>query len=166
MEESASRAIARPNNRPSGDFNEADLTNPNTRADYAALSAAYGSLLTRSPSGHRSAFALAQTLVHDKIKVWLRSPFLTETGSSQQNAKHHPRGSGIRFALGELLSCSRCSGAWAALALTGLQTVSPAAVQVTTRTLAFAGLNDLLESGFVWARTSTIRRDQPRHRRT
>jgi hypothetical protein len=146
---------------------------PTRRRDYAALSAAYGTFLTaiairahrsggrlESPQtaellwGGLATFALTQALVHDKIEVWLRSPFLTETGSSQQDADHHPRGSGIRFALGELLSCSRCSGAWAALALTGLQTVSPAAAQVATRTLALAGLNDLLESGFAWARAS------------
>ncbi|HJS96452.1 MAG TPA: DUF1360 domain-containing protein [Solirubrobacteraceae bacterium] len=144
---------------------------PTAPWNYGVLSAGYGVLLAsaawtaqrrrrdeRPPSvselawGGLATFALAQALVHEKVEVWLRAPFLSESGRDQQDAEHEPKGSGLRYAVGELLSCTRCSGAWAALALTALHAASPTAAQTATRALALAGANDLLESGFTWAR--------------
>lgn len=144
---------------------------PTTPKDYALLSGAYASALAilavrmnRQVDGARAlplselfwtsaaTFALAHALVHDKVEVWIRHPFLEEVGDEQEDAQHAPRGRGLRFAVGELLSCTRCSGAWASLALNGLQIVSPPAGRVVTRVLAGVTVNDFLETAFVWAR--------------
>lgn len=144
---------------------------PTNPRDYALLSAAYASALTalavrqsRRRSGDdalplselawnaAATFALAQALVHEKVETWIRRPFLDEVGEDQQDAQHIPRGRGLRYAVGELLSCTRCSGAWASLALNGLQIVSPPAGRVATRVLAGAAANDFLEIAFAWAR--------------
>ena len=87
---------------------------PTQPRDYAVLSATYGSLLTAvAIIAHRrrrldalnaadlawaglATFALSQALVHEKIEVWLRAPFLTEEGHDQQDAQHNPKGSGLR----------------------------------------------------------------------
>lgn len=97
-------------------------------------------------------FALAQALVHEKVETWLRQPFVEEVGDDQQDAQHIPRGEGLRYAVGELLSCTRCTGAWASLALNGLQIVAPSSGRVVTRVLAGAAANDFLEIAFTWAR--------------
>ncbi len=143
---------------------------PTTPTDYAVLSATYAAIIAALVIRERRAgddrplrlselvwngaatFALAQALVHEKIETWIRHPFLEEIGEDQQVAQHTPRGRGLRFAIGELLSCTRCSGAWAALALNGLQIISPPAGRVATRVLAAAAVNDFLETAFAWAR--------------
>lgn len=90
-------------------------------------------------------FALADTLAKEKISTWLREPFVRE------DADHKPveaEGTGLRHAIGELMTCTRCVGTWSALALVGLRTASPAAGRTTASVLALAGVNDLLQSGF------------------
>jgi len=88
-------------------------------------------------------FALADTVVKEKVSTWLRQPFVEEDG------EHHPlspKGRGMQRAVGELLTCTRCAGTWGALVLVGLRTASPVAGRATTNVLA--GANDLLQGGF------------------
>lgn len=90
-------------------------------------------------------FALADVLAKEKVSTWLREPFVRE------DADHKPveaEGSGLRRAIGELLTCTRCVGTWSALALVGVPTGSPAAGRATANVLALAGVNDVLQSGF------------------
>ena len=90
-------------------------------------------------------FALADVLAKERVSTWLREPFVRE------DADHKPieaEGRGLRHAVGELLTCTRCVGTWSALALVGLWTASPAAGRTTANVLALAGINDLLQSGF------------------
>lgn len=90
-------------------------------------------------------FALADTVVKEKVSTWLRQPFVEEDDD------HHPlapKGRGMQRAVGELLTCTRCAGTWGALVLVGLRTASPVAGRATTNVLALAGANDLLQGGF------------------
>ncbi len=90
-------------------------------------------------------FALADTVVKEKVSTWLRGPFVEEDN------EHHPlapKGRGMQRAVGELLTCTRCAGTWGALVLVGLRTASPVAGRATTNVLALAGANDLLQGGF------------------
>jgi hypothetical protein len=90
-------------------------------------------------------FALADTIAKEKVSTWLRQPFVIEDGDHHPL---HPRGHGLRRAIGELLTCTRCAGTWCALLLVGLRTASPIAGQTTTNVLALAGANDLLQAAF------------------
>lgn len=90
-------------------------------------------------------FALADVLAKEKVSTWMREPFVAE-GSDHKPA--HPEGEGLRYAIGELLTCSRCVGTWSALALVGLRTASAPAGQTAAAVLALTGANDLLQSGF------------------
>lgn len=156
---------------------------PTTLGDYAALSGIYGATLagivalgrrrgafeTPVPVGElawsaAAVFGLAQPLVHEKVETWLRAPFVKEIGEEQADARHEPRGSGLRYAVGELVSCSRCSGAWIALGLTGLHVVSPTAARVVTRTFAVSGANDFLEGAFTLLRDRANGSDLGRNR--
>lgn len=90
-------------------------------------------------------FTLADTVAKEKVSTWLREPFVREDADHKPAA---PEGSGLRHAIGELLTCTRCVGTWSALALVGLRTASPVAGRTTANVLALAGVNDLLQSGF------------------
>jgi hypothetical protein len=156
---------------------------PSEPIDYAALTAAYGSLLGAvmlAARNRRSAaeplgavelaatgaatFALAKLIVHEKVETWLRQPFVAEGPDGR-----HPRGTRLRYAVGELLTCTRCMGAWSALGLTALRTASPPAGRVMTNVLAASAMNDFLQAGFSWmcGRANRAEADpQPVARRT
>ena len=55
---------------------------------------------------------------------------------------------GTRQAIGELLTCSRCIGMWAAAGVVGLHTVAPRSGRLLTWSLAAAAANDFLQAGF------------------
>ena len=67
-------------------------------------------------------FALSKLLVHEKAETWLRQPFLEESAEGRR-----PRGRRLRYAVGELMNCTRCMGAWSALGLVALRVHSPPA---------------------------------------
>jgi hypothetical protein len=93
-------------------------------------------------------FALAKTVAREKIGTWVRDPFVEESSEHRPGA---PRGQGLRHAVGELLTCTRCVGAWAALGVVGLRATSPRAGRLATAVLATAGINDFLQAGFRYA---------------
>ena len=74
-----------------------------------------------------------------------------------------PRGAGLRRAVGELVTCTRCVGAWSALAVVGLRMVDPPAGRTVTNVLAASAANDWLQSFFKWvtAATNQAEADQP-----
>lgn len=90
-------------------------------------------------------FALADVLAKERVSTWLREPFVREDEDHKPVAAE---GDGLRYAIGELLTCTRCVGTWSALALVGLRTASPAAGRATANVLALAGANDLMQSSF------------------
>jgi hypothetical protein len=133
---------------------------PTEPEDYAAISLAFGSLLaglaisarSREPLGRAelvplsaATFALSRLIVHDKVETWLREPFVIEEGGDKR-----PRGRRLRYAVGELMSCTRCMGAWSALALVGLRLHAPRAGRTVTTVLATSAGNDALQAGFSW----------------
>ncbi|HEY2636839.1 MAG TPA: DUF1360 domain-containing protein, partial [Solirubrobacteraceae bacterium] len=164
---------------------------PTEPHDYALLTAAYGSLLATVAfaASRRGAaevdpiapaellplgaatFALSQALVHEKVETWMRRPFVEEEGT----AERRPRGKGLRYAVGELMTCTRCMGTWSALGLVALRMTQPRAGRTVVAVLAAAGLNDFLQSSFAWSRAGATRAEQrsdepgdgttpPRHR--
>ena len=54
----------------------------------------------------------------------------------------------MRQAIGELVTCSRCGGTWAAAGLAVSQILSPRFGRLLTWSLAAAGANDWLQAGF------------------
>ena len=131
---------------------------PTEAADYAALSLLYGSLLAALAHSARgrapiersellplsaATFALSKLVVHEKVETWLRKPFLDERAGGKQ-----PRGRRLRYAVGELLNCTRCMGAWSALGLVALRLHAPAAGRTATTVLAASAGNDMLQTAF------------------
>ena len=131
---------------------------PTERGHYALISLTYASLLAGTAWSARdkpllsnedilpmsaATFALAKLLVHEKVETWVRAPFVEETSDGKQ-----PKGQGFRYAVGELLSCTRCIGAWSALGLVALRVHSPRSGRFVATVLAVSAGNDFLQSAF------------------
>ena len=139
---------------------------PTTAVDYAALTTGYGALLGALVLGARegaepvvrqeipalglATFALSKLIAKEKVETWVREPFVEETAQGPE-----PKGTGLRYATGELLSCTRCVGAWSSLALVGLRVTRPREARVVTAVLATSALNDFLQTGFNWLCAAT-----------
>lgn len=91
-------------------------------------------------------FALAHVLAKEKVSTWIREPFVEE---SAERRPVRAEGSGLRHAVGELLTCTRCVGGWCALGLVGLRVASPRAGKTVSAVLATAGLNNVMQALFV-----------------
>ena len=133
---------------------------PTEAIDYAVLTSAYGALLgatalsarDREPVSHAelpilaaASFALSKLIVHEKVESWIRQPFVDE-----QPGQRRPKGRRLRYAIGELLTCTRCTGAWSALALVALRLHAPATGRTVATVLASTAGNDMLHAGFQW----------------
>ena len=144
---------------------------PTARSDYAALSGTYMTLLAglavsaqrrgaaeipsrEVPQLMAATFALSKLVVHEKVETWLRAPFVEERPDGRR-----PKGRRMRYAVGELLTCTRCMGAWSALALVGLRTHSPAAGKLVTTVLASSAGNDFMQTTFKLLCEQTTRQE-------
>jgi len=131
---------------------------PTEATDYAALTTVYGALLGATALSARrreplprsevpvlaaATFALSKLIVHEKVESWLREPFVDEE-------RRRPKGRRLRYAVGELLTCTRCTGAWGALALTALRLHAPATGRTVAAVLAASAGNDMLQAAFTW----------------
>ena len=134
---------------------------PTERSDYALLSATYLGLLgtlavTQERKGRgdliapaeivplaAATFAMSKLVVHEKVETWMRAPFVEERPEGRR-----PKGRRLRYAVGELLTCTRCTGAWSALALIALRMHAPRAGRVVTTVLATSAGNDFAQSAF------------------
>jgi hypothetical protein len=103
----------------------------NTALDFAILSLA--------------SFKAARTLSRDQVTSFLREPFVE--GEAVGEEKPVQTGD-MEQAIGELVTCSRCIGTWAAAGLATAQILAPRFGRMLTWTLAGAGVNDFLQAGF------------------
>ena len=114
------------------------------------------------PALAAASFALSKLVVHEKVESWVRRPFVDE-------ARRKPKGRRLRYAVGELLTCTRCTGAWSALGLVALRLHSPAAGRTVSTVLAASAGNDLLQAVFSYLCAHANGRekvaDAPPHRR-
>jgi Protein of unknown function (DUF1360) len=91
-------------------------------------------------------FKAARTLARDEVTSFLREPFVE---GEAHGGNEEPVGSGdYRQAVGELVTCSRCVGTWAAAGLVTSQILAPRFGRLLTWSLATAGVNDFLQAGF------------------
>ena len=131
---------------------------PTAPADYAALSTVYGALLGITALSARgrepvrggevpvlaaATFALSKLIVKEKAESWLRQPVVEE-----ESGRPRPKGRRLRYAVGELLTCTRCTGAWSALGLVALRLHAPSTGRAVAAVLATSAGNDLLQAGF------------------
>jgi hypothetical protein len=100
--------------------------------DFAILSAA--------------SFKASRTLARDQVASFVREPFVE--GQAHGGDEEPLETGDLRQAIGELVTCSRCVGTWAATGLAVSQILAPRAGRLLTWSLAAAGANDWLQAGF------------------
>jgi hypothetical protein len=91
-------------------------------------------------------FKTARTLSDDEVTSFLREPFVE--GRAHEGGEDPRETGGMRQAIGELVTCSRCIGTWVAAGLGATQIVAPRFGRLLTWTLGAAGLNDFLQASF------------------
>lgn len=91
-------------------------------------------------------FKASRTVAHDEVLSFLRQPFVQ--GEAHEGDVEPIEDGGVRQALGELLTCSRCIGMWAAAGVVGLHTIAPRSGRLLTWSLAASAANDFLQAGF------------------
>ena len=157
---------------------------PARRRDYAALSAGWGAalgtvLLAARDKGDEpvraaevvplglATFALSKLVAKEKVDKWVRDPFVEE----RPNGERRPKGRGLRYAVGELLTCTRCVGTWSALGLVALRVTRPREARVVSAVLGASAVNDWTQAGFNWvcaksnaAQTGASKAEVPPHR--
>jgi hypothetical protein len=138
---------------------------PTEPVDYAALNMVWAGLAAGvliaadrakgdAPPGRElpllglASFALTKAIAKEKVGAWARAPVVDEPA----NGDRRPKGRRLRYAAGELLTCTRCLGTWSSLGLVGLRVMRPREGQIVTTVLATAGVNDWLQTGFTWLR--------------
>ena len=128
---------------------------PTEPVDYAALNAVWGALATgllvatreEAPPARElpvfglATFALTKALAKEKVGTWVREPLVDARD-------RRPKGRRLRYAAGELLTCTRCLGTWSALGLIALRVARPREGRILAGVLAAAGINDWLQAGF------------------
>jgi hypothetical protein len=92
-------------------------------------------------------FKAARTITHDEVTSFLRDPFVK--GAAHEGDEAPIESGDYRQAIGELVTCSRCGGTWAAAALASSQILMPRFGRLLTWSLAAAGINDWLQAAFV-----------------
>ena len=96
-----------------------------------------------------ASFSLSKTLSKEKVGAWVREPLVDD--------ERRPRGRGLRYAAGELVTCTRCVGTWSALGLVGLRAARPREARLVAGVLATSAINDFLQAAFSWATSSANR---------
>jgi hypothetical protein len=103
-------------------------------------------------------FKASRTLAHDEVTSFIREPFV-EGMPPDIDDERPVRTPGPRRAIGELLTCSRCVGTWAAAGIAAVDMIAPRFGRMLSWSLAIGGANDWLQAGFA-ALTETANRSQ------
>ncbi|HEY6837043.1 MAG TPA: DUF1360 domain-containing protein [Gaiellaceae bacterium] len=93
-----------------------------------------------------ASFKASRTLARDEVTSFIREPFVR--GEAHTGEGEEPVAGGFHQAIGELVTCSRCVGTWAAAGLAATQILAPRFGRLLTWSLAAAAANDFLQAGF------------------
>ncbi|WP_079508129.1 DUF1360 domain-containing protein [Mesobacillus jeotgali] len=100
-----------------------------------------------------ASFRLTRLIVYDKITEFLREPFhnfveeTLEDGTTETFIEI--KGTGLRYWIGELLSCHWCTGIWSAVFLFGSYMLFPQLAIPVINILAIAGVASLIQHTFI-----------------
>ena len=134
---------------------------PPPYGSYAAIAAVFvGGIATvaavarRAPAGSAldlialsaATFKASRTLSRERVASFVRQPFVE--GDAEIGEDERPAGEGLQRAIGELVTCPRCVGAWTAAGLASSQVLAPRFGRLLTWSLGAAGANDFLQAGF------------------
>lgn len=90
-------------------------------------------------------YKLSRLISKDRVTAPFRAPFVEyEDSAGASELKEKPRGEGLQRAVGDLLTCPYCMGAWGAAALTYGFVFSPRITRILGGILATTAISDAL----------------------
>jgi len=91
-------------------------------------------------------FKTGRLIAKEKVAAPLRAPFTELQGKAPApgEVEERPRGSGLRAAFGELLTCPYCLGMWIVSALTAGLVTAPRETRLVATLLSALGLSDFI----------------------
>jgi hypothetical protein len=96
-------------------------------------------------------YKASRLLTRDKVTSFLRAPFTRRTGPGEGNeVLDEPRGSGLRRATGDLLSCPFCTAAWTTGALVCSYAAAPRLTRLVCGGLGALTVADWLQYAWTW----------------
>ncbi len=97
-------------------------------------------------------FKASRLLTKDKVTSFLRAPFTRrEREGEGSEVMDAPRGTGLRRAVGDLVSCPFCTSTWVAGGLVGTYAVAPRAARLVCAGLSAVVVSDWLQ--YAWSAT-------------
>lgn len=96
---------------------------------------------------------LSRLITREKVASAVRAPFTEfEESAGSAEVEENPRGSGLRKAIGELITCPYCLGVWIAAALTSLMAVQPRFGRFVSALFSAVTVSDFLQQLYRKAR--------------
>jgi Protein of unknown function (DUF1360) len=93
-----------------------------------------------------ASYQLSRLIAKKKVTAFVRAPFTELEGKGgPAELEEHPRGSGARRALGELLLCPYCLGLWASGAFHAGLLFAPRATRLSASVLTAMSISDFLQ---------------------
>ncbi|MCH5674457.1 DUF1360 domain-containing protein [Streptomyces gilvus] len=100
-------------------------------------------------------YKVSRLLANDRITSFVRAPFTERKGDGEAaEVIDEPRGTGVRRAVGDLVSCPFCVSVWAAGALVCGYTTAPRATRLVCAGLGAVTLADWLQYAWTWTQQS------------
>jgi hypothetical protein len=98
-------------------------------------------------------FKLSRLIAKEKVLSPVRQPFVerSEAGAGSE-LNSHPAGTGVRRALGELLTCPFCLSVWIATVLTASYALAPGATRLILAGLGAVAVADASQYGYAGLR--------------
>jgi hypothetical protein len=101
-------------------------------------------------------YKTSRLLTRDKITSFVRAPFTRRAGDGEASeVMDEPRGSGVRRAVGDLVSCPFCIAAWAAGALVCSYATAPRFTRLVCGGLGALTVADWLQYAWTWTQETT-----------
>jgi hypothetical protein len=93
---------------------------------------------------------IARLLAKDSVTSFARAPFVhLEEKTGTNSLREQPRGTGMRRAIGELISCPECVGHWVAGCLVVSSLHAPRVTRVVASLYAALAIGDMLQFVYV-----------------
>lgn len=114
----------------------------------------HGSLPERIPPGDLALLAVAthklsRLIAKDSVTAVVRAPFTRfDESIGEGEVNEEVRGTGVRHAAGELLTCPFCIGQWIATGFVGAYVLAPRATRVVASVFAILDGSDALQFAY------------------
>lgn len=94
---------------------------------------------------------LSRLVAKDEVTSWARAPFVEER-PTDGDEEEEPAGTGLRHAVGELVSCPHCVGQWASASFVAGLVWAPRLTRLVAAVFVVDAVSDFLHVAYVQAK--------------